>query len=119
MPTSLNVAKGSQNGIIGFANTGWWGIEVKPQNYSGSFYVKGDYSGEFSVSLQSTTTGDILATTSVQARCGVHNWTEHTYNLRPTRHASDVNNTLSITFNTKVGDVSSASCSLSHIVRRT
>ncbi|EED15681.1 alpha-L-arabinofuranosidase A [Talaromyces stipitatus ATCC 10500] len=101
MPSSLNVAKGVQNGIIGFANTGWWGIEVKPHNYAGSFYVKGDYDGDFSVSLQSITTGDVLATARVKARCGVHDWTEHRYNLRPTRQASDTNNTLSITFDTK------------------
>jgi len=41
----MNVAGGS--GTVGFSNPGYWGISVKVQNYQGSFYVKGSYSGNF------------------------------------------------------------------------
>src|SRR4051794_35576779 len=41
LPTSLRVTGGK--GKVALANPGWWGFDVKPQKYSGSFWVSGDY----------------------------------------------------------------------------
>ncbi|KAF3391027.1 Alpha-L-arabinofuranosidase A [Talaromyces pinophilus] len=106
MPSSLNVAKGSNNnnnhGLIGFANEGWWGIEVKPQKYAGSFYVQGAYEGDFDVSLQSKITQEVFATAKVKSSGAQHkDWVQYKYELLPKKSASNTNNTLTITFDSK------------------
>ncbi|KAI7970260.1 hypothetical protein EIK77_000262 [Talaromyces pinophilus] len=104
MPSSLNVAKGSNNnhGRIGFANDGWWGIEVKPQKYAGSFYVQGAYKGDFDVSLQSKITQEVFATAKVKSSGAQHkDWVQYKYELLPKKSASNTNNTLTITFDSK------------------
>lgn len=103
MPSSLNVAKGSNNDrCIGFANEGWWGIEVKPQRYAGSFYVQGDYQGDFDVSLQSKLTQEVFATAKVRSSGNHKDWVQYKYELVPKKSASNTNNTLTITFDSKV-----------------
>jgi hypothetical protein len=103
MPTSLNVAKGSNNvGCIGLANEGWWGIEVKPQRYAGSFYVLGNYQGSFHVSLQSKITQEVFAKAKVRSSGKHEDWVQYKYELLPTKSASNTNNTLTITFDSKV-----------------
>lgn len=102
MPSSLNVAKGSANGLIGFANEGWWGIEVKPQKYAGSFYVQGDYDGDFVVSLQSKITHETFATAKIKSSGNHKDWVQYKYELLPKKSASNTNNTLAITFDSKV-----------------
>lgn len=102
MPTSLNVAKGDRDGIIGFANTGWWGIEVKPQTYTGSFYVKGDFDGDFTISLQCITTNEVFAKAEIRSSGSHNDWVQHKYHLIPVKSAPNTNNTLSITFDSKV-----------------
>jgi hypothetical protein len=108
MPSSLNVAKGSNNnhGRIGFANDGWWGIEVKPQKYAGSFYVQGAYEGDFDVSLQSKITQEVFATAKVKSSGAQHkDWVQYKYELLPKKSASNTNNTLTIAFDSKVCNV--------------
>ncbi|KAJ5555861.1 Glycoside hydrolase superfamily [Penicillium sp. DV-2018c] len=94
LPNSVNV-KGS--GTVGLANSGFWGIDVRPQNYTGSFYVKGSYSGSFNASLLSST-GEILATTKIASRCSANEWVQHEFVLHPEKKALDTNNLFSLTF---------------------
>jgi alpha-L-arabinofuranosidase len=72
------------------------GIEVKPQTYTGSFYVRGADKGQFTASFRSTTSGKTLAVTNITSNSVADSWTQHNFTLNPTTDSSDVNNTLSI-----------------------
>lgn len=86
---------------MGFANPGWWGISVKSQPYTGSFYVIGDYSGSFTASLQSEDTGEVFGSVTIPSQATSSEWVQHNFTLVPT-DAPNVNNTFSITFDAKV-----------------
>ncbi|KAJ5223143.1 uncharacterized protein N7469_009383 [Penicillium citrinum] len=94
LPTSVRV-KGS--GSAGLINAGFWGIDVRPQKYSGSFYVKGDYSGSFTASLSSVN-GKTLASTKVKSKSVAGEWVQHEFTLAPKTKASSTNNTFSLSF---------------------
>ncbi|EPS25343.1 putative alpha-L-arabinofuranosidase [Penicillium oxalicum 114-2] len=99
LPYNLHVARPeNRSGIIGFANNGWWGISVKPQRYTGSFFVRGDYSGDFTVSLQSTLSSQTFASVHVRSRSTAHVWTKHQFSFTTRQAASNTNNSFSITF---------------------
>lgn len=102
MPTSLNVHKGDKEGKIGFANAGFWGMEVKPQLYTGSFYVKGNYDGDFTITLQSNLTSEVFAWTEVKSAGKHDEWVQYKYTLFPWTWAPNSNNTLAITVDSKV-----------------
>lgn len=94
----MRVAAGNSTGNIGFKNEGYWGIDVKQQKYSGSFWVKGAYNGSFTASLESNLTTDVFASVEVPSKAVADEWTEHTFELVPEKDAPNSNNTLSITF---------------------
>ncbi|KAI3227244.1 hypothetical protein DTO012A7_6910 [Penicillium roqueforti] len=94
LPTSINV-KGT--GTTGLTNAGFWGIDVRPQKYTGSFYVKGSYSGSFTASLLSSS-GEVLATTKIASKSVADDWVQHDFVLTPKAKASDTKNTFSLTF---------------------
>ena len=73
-------------------------MEVKPQAYTGSFYVRGAYDGKFVASLQSTTSGNTLAVTKITSRSVADSWTQHNFTIIPTGAAPDTNNTFSIAY---------------------
>ncbi|KAL2351838.1 alpha-L-arabinofuranosidase A [Cryomyces antarcticus] len=98
LPTSMNVASGASTGQVGFSNAGWWGIDIRVQKYTGSFYVKGDYNGVFVASLQSALTNENFGSVEVQSASTSKGWTQHNYTLTPTKNAPNSNNTFSITF---------------------
>ncbi|KAI0421854.1 alpha-N-arabinofuranosidase A [Xylaria grammica] len=98
LSNSLNVAPTSARGQIGFSNDGYWGIDVKVQKYSGSFWVRGDYSGHFTASLQSNITGERFGFTKVNSRSQANEWVEHDFTLIPNKNAPSSNNTFAITF---------------------
>lgn len=104
LSTSLNVAPGSGGyASVGFFNDGYWGMDVKKANkYTGSFWVKGKYDGQFTASLRSNITGDAFGSATIQSKCNTVDWTEHTYELRPDVDAPNSNNTLAITFDSSV-----------------
>jgi len=108
LPYSMNVAATASSGKIGFANTGYWGMDVKMQTYSGSFYVKGVYEGSFTASLQSNLTGDVFGSVDVVSQSVAGEWTQHNFTLVPSKAAPNSNNTFAITFDPTVSD---ASCS--------
>jgi len=99
LPISLNVATdNSINGTVSIANPGYYGIDVRPQDYQGSFYVRGSYEGNFTVSLVSHLTGDTFATTGVIANSTTGQWTQYEYTLSPSSTAPNVNNSLLLEF---------------------
>ncbi|KAJ9139520.1 GH51 arabinofuranosidase [Coniochaeta hoffmannii] len=98
LPYSMNVAATASSGKIGFANTGYWGMDVKMQTYSGSFYVKGVYEGSFTASLQSNLTGDVFGSVDVVSQSVAGEWTQHNFTLVPSKAAPNSNNTFAITF---------------------
>lgn len=99
LPTSVKV---SGKGTIGLKNEGWWGIDVRPQKYSGSFYVKGSYKGSFTASLESNITGKTLASVEVTSKSVANEWVQHEFTLTPKSKAANVNNTFSLTFDASV-----------------
>jgi len=98
LPASMRVSAGNSTGKVGFKNEGYWGMDVRPQTYTGSFWVKGAYNGSFTASLDSNLTSDCFASVQVPSKSVDNDWTEHTFELVPDRAAPNSNNTLSITF---------------------
>ena len=100
---SVNVAAAPPSGgWVGLANAGFWGIDVRVQKYTGSFYVRGAYNGSFTASLRSVIAGDVFASVEVASRSVAHEWVQHNFTLVPTRPAPSSNNTFSITFDAAV-----------------
>lgn len=97
LPNSIRITT-EVGGVVTLVNEGWWGIEVKPQTYTGSFYVRGAYNGQFVASFQSTTTGNTLAVTNITSKSVADSWTQHNFTLNPTSAATDTNNTFSIAY---------------------
>ncbi|RDW71257.1 hypothetical protein BP6252_07820 [Coleophoma cylindrospora] len=97
LPVSLHVTGNSST--LGISNPGYWGIDVRPQTYTGSFYVLGDYHGFFTASLVSDISNKTLATTKIHSKSVSGAWAQHNYTLIPTAAASNSNNSLVITFN--------------------
>jgi alpha-N-arabinofuranosidase len=102
LPYSMNVAAKGSSGKVGFANTGYWGMDVKVQKYTGSFYVKGSYEGKFTASLQSNLTGESFGSVDVASQSVSGQWTQHNFTLVPSKAAPNSNNTFAITFDPAV-----------------
>lgn len=109
LPVSVNVAPGNctrtKNNVtasIGLLNEGYWGMDVKQQTYTGSFWVKGAYDGIFTASLQSALTDDVFGTVEIESSAVADDWTEHEFELVPTVDAPNSNNTFAITFDPAV-----------------
>ena len=98
----MNVAAGKACGIVGFLNEGFWGIDVKKQKYTGSFWVKGSYEGVFTASLQSDLTAHVFGTVEIESKTSPNEWVEHEFELVPTMDAPNSNNTFALTFNPEV-----------------
>ncbi|RDW81869.1 hypothetical protein BP6252_02981 [Coleophoma cylindrospora] len=94
LPTSVNVAAGT--GVVGIRNPGFWGIDVKVQTYQGSFWVMGSYNGTITASLESTSSGEVLASTTIKAHSKTGTWSEYHFSLVPTKDAPDSSNTFSL-----------------------
>lgn len=107
LPTSINVAPGSLSTRtkIGLLNPGWWGIDIKPQKYTGSFWALGSYQGKFTVKLQSNLTGDVFASVDIPSSCQPSKWVEHTFELEPNLAAPNSNNTFAIEFDPSSGAI--------------
>jgi alpha-L-arabinofuranosidase len=100
--TSLNVSPKKKYGQVGFFNDGYWGMDVKKQKYTGSFWVKGTYKGYFTASFQSNITGEKFGSTQIKSKSTEDSWTEHTYVFVPSKNAPNSNNTFAITFDAAV-----------------
>lgn len=102
LPASLRVSAANGTGRIGFENEGYWGMDVKQQKYTGSFWVKGAYDGSFTASLKSNLTDDIFGSVEVESKAVANEWVEHEFTLEPTDDAPNSNNTFSVTFDPSV-----------------
>ena len=98
LPVSMQVSPGSGKGAIGFFNDGYWGMSVKKQKYSGSFWVKGEYNGTFTASLQSALNDDVFGSVEIESNATADEWVEHEVILVPHMDAPNSNNTFAITF---------------------
>ncbi|KAH8731718.1 glycoside hydrolase superfamily [Phaeosphaeriaceae sp. PMI808] len=101
LPASMRVTGGNNTGKIGFKNEGYWGMDVRKQKYTGSFWVKGDYKGHFTASLESNLTSEIFGEVKVPSKAIGNEWIEHKFELFPKKNAPNSNNTFSITFDPK------------------
>lgn len=100
--SNLSSAAFSNGSAVGFANEGYWGMDVKVQTYTGSFWVKGAYDGVFTASLQSNLTGEVFGSVDIQSRATADEWVEHEVELVPSADAPNSNNTFAITFDPQV-----------------
>ncbi|KAF1918718.1 glycoside hydrolase superfamily [Ampelomyces quisqualis] len=98
LPASMRVAVGNGTGKTGFKNEGYWGMDVRQQKYTGSFWVKGAYEGTFVASLESNLTSEVFGSVDVPSKSVADEWTEHTFDLTPEKDAPNSNNTFSVTF---------------------
>ncbi|THV74748.1 putative vacuolar segregation protein [Aureobasidium pullulans] len=99
LPTSMNVAVAkASSGDVGFSNTGYWGIGVEVQDYTGSFWVKGSYDGSFTASLKSDITKETLASVRVPSKASSSEWIQHNFTLTPASAAQNSNNSFILTF---------------------
>ncbi|KAH6853839.1 glycoside hydrolase superfamily [Chaetomium sp. MPI-CAGE-AT-0009] len=97
LPRSVKVTSGK--GKAGLKNAGYWGMDVqKTDKYSGSFYSYGAYDGKFTLSLVSDITNETLATTKIKSRSVEHAWTQHEFELLPTKSAANSNNSFVLEF---------------------
>lgn len=100
LPYSITVGANGASGQVGIANPGYYGLEVIPQVYSGSFYMRGTYKGSLTVALQSnsTTSATVFASTTIPVTSEKGVWQQITYQLTPPAAAPSINNSLAITF---------------------
>lgn len=97
------MAADGEAGLVGFANEGYWGMDVKKaQTYTGSFWVKGAYEGDFTASLQSNLTGETFGSVKIPSKATADEWTEHAVEFTPDNDAPNSNNTFAITFDAAV-----------------
>lgn len=101
LPASMRVTASNSTGKVGFKNEGYWGIDVRQQKYTGSFWVKGAYKGHFTASLQSNLTNETFGSVQVESKAVASEWTEHEFELVPEKDAPNSNNTFAITFDPK------------------
>ncbi|CAI4214744.1 unnamed protein product [Parascedosporium putredinis] len=98
LPVSLSVAVGDAEGPVGFSNDGYWGIDVKKQKYTGSFWVRGAYEGAFTASLRSALNDDVFGSVEIESKSVSDDWVEHEVELIPDTDAPNTNNTFTVTF---------------------
>ncbi|KAI1492729.1 alpha-L-arabinofuranosidase [Biscogniauxia mediterranea] len=99
LSVSMNVAAPKDGDTeVGFLNVGYWGMDVKIQKYTGSFWVKGGYTGSFTASLRSNLTGEEFGSVSIPSQSQDDQWIEHDFELTPSKSAPNSNNTFAITF---------------------
>ncbi|KAF4920880.1 Alpha-L-arabinofuranosidase A [Colletotrichum viniferum] len=98
LPVSVNVAGGNGSGSIGLENDGYWGMDVRQQKYTGSFWVKGVYDGFFTASLKSALNDDVFGSVEIESKSMADEWVEHAVELTPSKDAPNSNNTFAITF---------------------
>ncbi|THX93597.1 putative vacuolar segregation protein [Aureobasidium pullulans] len=79
-------------------SSGYWGIGVEAQDYTGSFWVKGSYDGSFTASLKSDITKETLASVQIPSKASPSEWVQHNFTLTPASAAQNSNNSFILTF---------------------
>ncbi|KAK3994491.1 alpha-L-arabinofuranosidase A [Cladorrhinum sp. PSN332] len=96
LPCSVNVKATKKKGKVGLVNDGYWGMDVRPQKYTGGFWVRGGYEGDFEVSLRSAITGEVLGKKKVKGDkkgASETGWREKTFDIWPEKQGRGSNNT--------------------------
>lgn len=83
LPNSIAI-KGDAGKEIGISNPGYYGIDVLPQKYVGSFYSMGTYSSNFTAALRDANNGKIIASAVVPSSSVAGSWTKHEYTIEST-----------------------------------
>ena len=94
----LTVNRADHADAAGIANSGYWGIPLRPNTtYAGSFYAKGnsDSTGPVTMSLVDNNTGVIVATASVPAL--TQEWKQYKVALQTGQIAASASNHLVLT----------------------
>ncbi len=93
----LTIADASAGNEAGVANSGYWGMAVRPETtYSGSFYAKAQGVGAAHARLISDTTGAVLATATIPVTDG--DWQRYAYTMKSGNAGASLTNHLEITF---------------------
>lgn len=95
-------------GEVGFLNEGWWGIDVRPQTYNASFYMKANAPRDnttlsgIDVSLRSNLTDDVWSTKTIPIEedgYSSFDYTQFHAQIINDVKAPNSNNTFAVTFN--------------------
>jgi len=93
----LTITAASATSEAGVANSGFWGMAVRPQTtYAGSFYAKSESVGAAHARLISDTTGAVLAEAAIPLTDGV--WQQYTYTMKTGDVPASSTNHLELTF---------------------
>ena len=78
----LDTSKATKDAAVGIANSGYWGIPVRPNTtYRASFYARTkDFSGPVTVSIESTNGNEVLAKATVAQVSG--DWKKYDVTLK-------------------------------------
>lgn len=103
LPVSVTVTPGdggnaTKTAAAGLQNVGYWGMDVRVQNYTGTFWVYGGYEGVFTADLRSDIDGEVFGSVEVESKAVDGEWVEHTFALVPDVDAPSSNNTFALTF---------------------
>ncbi|KAF2717277.1 glycoside hydrolase family 51 protein [Polychaeton citri CBS 116435] len=94
LTASIQVEASNATNTVGFSNAGFWGFPVQAAwEYTGSFWVNGDFDGNITASLKSTDK-QILASANVEVTATGGQWTQFNYTFQPSSDAPNSNNTL-------------------------
>ncbi|EIW86263.1 glycoside hydrolase family 51 protein [Coniophora puteana RWD-64-598 SS2] len=108
LPNALQLnIPGGASGTIGFANQGYWGINVNSSwTYNASFYYRfptaSGFNGSATIALQGTD-GQVHASTQIPISGSQTKWAQVTAQLTPSSTPSNINNTFTVTFDSAAG----------------
>ncbi|KAI5808653.1 glycoside hydrolase superfamily [Peziza echinospora] len=107
----MNVLKveipSNAQGEVGILNEGWWGMDVSPQDYATSFYVKPSASGnkatKITASIRSAGSTTVFASVNITltTSSSTSAYTQFKATLSPTTKAPNAKNTFALTFDAK------------------
>ncbi|KAL0069028.1 hypothetical protein AAF712_004022 [Marasmius tenuissimus] len=98
---TLTVPEGSA-GPVGVANEGYFGIKVSSSwEYKASFFYRTSFSGDATISLQ-TSSGDILGSTTASLAGDEATWKQASVKFTPTTDADSVDNQFVVTVDGEV-----------------
>lgn len=80
-------------------------VYISADTYTGSFYSRGAYSGNFTASIVSDITNETLASTAIASSSVADSWTKHAFEFTFAEAAANSNNSFVLTFDATSGDV--------------
>ena len=100
----LDTSKATKDSPVGIANSGYWGIPVRPNTtYRASFYARTkDFSGPVTVSIESTNGNDVIASGTVPRVSG--GWKKYEVTMR-TGNVKESKNNRFVLSTTKSGSL--------------